>query len=330
MGVTYKLKDEVVHFIISQRQDNPLCSCRQLAEAASEKFGLRLSKSSVHDVLRESGIVTPRGRKPKFTIPEEKKKQIQEGFAKIKLLAPIEPSVEGQQNEHKPLSIQHHFATSQEYKEAGKIFLKAALWDIGIYSQDNIKEIDWKYYLTYSKGIKIFLEKDQSVFIDLRLPIERCIREATDGLINNVRPMNVDKVSNEEVFKACMSRADGHSIHSIAIVDYKDDILFRFNNIVERKRLFNRSEIYFVESNVQSQAERCQFLFFPQTAINNRVIEEILNMPGFDVVGPDKMEVNLIPDPKFIEKEVLVKAASLLNKMYIYNKENKLVNVKII
>ena len=79
MGVIYKLREEVVHYIISQRQSNPLASCRQLAESASEKFGLHLSKSSVHDVLKESGINTPRGRKPKnkFEIPLEKKKQIQ-------------------------------------------------------------------------------------------------------------------------------------------------------------------------------------------------------------------------------------------------------------
>src|ERR1035441_79132 len=88
MGVTYKLKDEVVQFIISQRQSNPLFSCRQLAESVSQKFDLHLSKSSVHDVLKESGIITPRGRKPKdkFEIPEEKKKQIQVNLSQVKLL----------------------------------------------------------------------------------------------------------------------------------------------------------------------------------------------------------------------------------------------------
>ena len=93
MGVTYKLKEEVVHFIVSQRQSNPLASCRQLAESASQKFDVHLSKSSVHDVLKESGITTPRGRKPrdKFEIPQEKKKQIQVSLSQIKLLPdPVE------------------------------------------------------------------------------------------------------------------------------------------------------------------------------------------------------------------------------------------------
>src|SRR5271156_5378417 len=88
MGVIYKLREEVVSFIISQRQGNPLFSCRQLAESASQKFGLHLSKSSIHDVLKESVIITPRGRKPKdkFAILQEKKKQIQSSLSQVKLL----------------------------------------------------------------------------------------------------------------------------------------------------------------------------------------------------------------------------------------------------
>lgn len=106
MGVTYKLRDEVVQFIINQRQGDPLSSCRQLAESASQKFGLHLSKSSVHDVLKESGIVTPRGRKPKnrFEIPQEKKKQIQTSLSQVKLLpSPIDSQPE--EGESMPRSI---------------------------------------------------------------------------------------------------------------------------------------------------------------------------------------------------------------------------------
>ena len=91
MGVIYKLREEVIHFIVSQRQSNPLASCRQLAESTSQKFGLNLSKSSVHDVLKESGITTPRGRKPKnkFEIPQEKKHQIQASLSQVKLIPPL-------------------------------------------------------------------------------------------------------------------------------------------------------------------------------------------------------------------------------------------------
>ena len=71
---------------------------------------------------------------------------------------------------------------SPEYEGAGKIFLKAALWDLGVFSEENIKATDWDYYLTYSKGIKINLENNKSLFIDLPLPLERCISEVADGL----------------------------------------------------------------------------------------------------------------------------------------------------
>ncbi len=90
-----------------------------------------------------------------------------------------------------------------------EFFLKAALWDLGIFSEENIKETDWNYYLTYSKGIKVILENNKDFFIDLPLPIERCIREAADGLINNVKPLIVHKVSDEELFKACMDAQAG-------------------------------------------------------------------------------------------------------------------------
>ena len=95
MGVTYKLREDVVHFIISQRQNNPLFSCRQLAESVSQQFGIRLSKSSVHDVLKESGAVTPRGRKPKdkFQIPIEKKKQIQVSLSQARLVNPPQQKI---------------------------------------------------------------------------------------------------------------------------------------------------------------------------------------------------------------------------------------------
>ena len=108
---------------------------------------------------------------------------------------------------------------SPEYEGAGKIFLKAALWDLGIFSEENIKETDWNYYLTYSKGIKVVLENNKSFFIDLPLPLERCIREAADGLINNVKPFIVHKVSDEELFKACMDAQAGFKIDNISIVD---------------------------------------------------------------------------------------------------------------
>ena len=52
---------------------------------------------------------------------------------------------------------------------------------MGIFSEENIKATDWNYYLTYSKGVKVVLENNKNFFIDLPLPLERCIREAAEG-----------------------------------------------------------------------------------------------------------------------------------------------------
>ncbi len=70
-------------------------------------------------------------------------------------------------------------------------FLKPRFGTWDYFSEENIKESDWEYYLTYSKGIKVNLENNKDFFIELPLPLERCIREMADGLINNVKPFIV-------------------------------------------------------------------------------------------------------------------------------------------
>jgi hypothetical protein len=437
MGVTYKLKDEVVHFIINQRQSDPLSSCRQLAESASQEFGLQLSKSSVHEVLKESGIITPRGRKPrlKFTIPQEKKKQIQESLSQVKLLTVQDPLSEHNSIITSSSVISDTFSTvipesssvipesssvipakagiqnrinsdmdprfrgddnknndgddnknndgddnknndgddnknndgdddkkndkevSPVYEGAGRIFLKAALWDLGIFSpsffkeglgefnsEGNIKETDWNYFLTYSKGIKVVLENNKDFFIDLPLPIERCIKETADGLINNVKPFIVNKVSDEVLFKACMDDQERFKIRSIAIVDYKDRILLELDNIMEHKRTFIIQNRVFVENKEKNALKRAKTLFFPSChssvlychsresgnpISNNDVIDNILNLKGFDTTSKDENVVTLLIDENYANKAMLQEAIERLNGMYIRDEQDRLVKVKI-
>jgi len=351
MGVTYKLREEVVHFIISQRQSNPLFSCRQLAESASEKFGLHLSKSSVHDVLKESGIVTPRGRKPKdkFEIPQEKKKQIQQSLSrvsvtrllpapeKVDLLAEASPLVAQNLPVEKSQALvpvmgvvatDEAVETSPEYEGAGKIFLKAALWDLGIFSEEDIKETDWPYYLTYSKGINIVLKNQKSIFIDFPLPLERCIRETADGLINNVKPFIAGKVSDQELFKACMEAQDGCNIDTISIVGRNDDNIIKFDNIVETKRTYSLNNMDFVESNQNNASERARALFFSQSIDIEHFINKIQNLNGFDITNKHEFMVNLLAGNE-IDINLLNRAAETLNGMYLYDDQDRLVKVKI-
>jgi hypothetical protein len=344
MGVTYKLREEVVHFIVSQRQSNPLASCRQLAESTSQKFGLHLSKSSVHDVLKESGIVTPRGRKPKnkFEIPQEKKKQIQTSLSQVKL-SPSVPEEEqakviliadvAETQEDSPGKLpdppQEDMQISPEYEGAGMIFLKAALWDLGIYSEENIKGPDWGYYLTYSKGIKVSLENNKSFFIDLPLPLERCINEVADGLINNVKPFIVNKVTDESLFKACMNVQTGFKISNISIVDYNDHILLEFNDIMEYKREFIFKNRVFVDNNQIEFKERSKSIFFPQIVDNDVVMEKILNLKGFDTVNKNENIVTLLINDGYENKNMLKEAAEKLNSMYLNDEKGRLVKVVI-
>ena len=198
--------------------------------------------------------------------------------------------------------IRMNMEISPEYEGAGKIFLKAALWDLGIFSEENIKTTDWEYYLTYSKGIRVVLENDKDFFIDLPLPLERCIRETADGLINNVKPLVVYKVSDEVLFKTCMEAQEGFKIKNILIVGQKDHILLEFDNIMEFKRKYSIENRLFVESNERNFIKRLKELFFSQTIDNNDVIENILNLKGFDTVNNDENIVTLLIDDSYDNK----------------------------
>jgi hypothetical protein len=339
MGVIYKLKEEVVQFIISQRQGNPLFSCRQLAESASQKFGLHLSKSSVHDVLKESGFMTPRGRKPKdkFKIPQEKKQQIQSSLSQVKLLpAPTErPNEVIECRSIRPLPQNDEglkdIEISTEYEGAGRIFLKAIFWDLGIFSQEqNIKESDWDYYRTYSKGIKVVLENNTHFFIDLPVPIERCIREAVDGLINNINPLIVHHVSDEMLFKACMEAQAGFKISTLSIVDQNDHILLELGDIMEFKRDYLSNKRIFVESNEKNTMERLKAIFFPQILDINSVADNLSMIKGFDATSKGENTVSLLINGSYNNKSVLQEAAEKLNGMYLRDEQNRLVKVKIL
>lgn len=89
MGVIYKLKKEVVDFIIEKKKEISSISCRKLAELTSEKYQIKVSKSAINAVMKTAQLSSPVGRRPlpagkskRFSIPSEKKKQILESFPK--------------------------------------------------------------------------------------------------------------------------------------------------------------------------------------------------------------------------------------------------------
>src|ERR1044071_9307060 len=84
MGVIYKLKENVIDYIVQTKKENSQISCRQLAKAASDKFQVDISKSSVNSVIKVARLSSPIGRRAarnvqsskKFEIPSERKKQL--------------------------------------------------------------------------------------------------------------------------------------------------------------------------------------------------------------------------------------------------------------
>ncbi|MFH1458422.1 MAG: hypothetical protein ABIG31_04565 [Candidatus Omnitrophota bacterium] len=65
MGVIYKLKQEVINFILEQKKANPVLSCRQLTKLIEDKFQIKVSKSSINSIIKQAGLSMPVGRRIK-------------------------------------------------------------------------------------------------------------------------------------------------------------------------------------------------------------------------------------------------------------------------
>ncbi len=90
MGVVYKLKQEVIEFIVQQKTENPSLGCRKLSDLASERFQKKISKSSVNAILKSSNLSSSVGRRSstekkakKFKIPVQKKEHLFEQVNKV-------------------------------------------------------------------------------------------------------------------------------------------------------------------------------------------------------------------------------------------------------
>jgi hypothetical protein len=94
MGVTYKLKQEIVDFIVQKKQIEPSLSCRKLVSLLYQSFQIEVSKSSINAVIKDFNLSNPVGRRPdkpskNFFIPVEKKQQL---LAQVAPFLPTEPA----------------------------------------------------------------------------------------------------------------------------------------------------------------------------------------------------------------------------------------------
>lgn len=92
MGIVYKLKKEVIDFVLRKKNENRALSCRQIAVIASEKFKIQVSKSSVNTIIKNARLSSSVGRRAvgdgrlkKFQIPPVKKKQLSDNMKKVGL-----------------------------------------------------------------------------------------------------------------------------------------------------------------------------------------------------------------------------------------------------
>ena len=83
MGVTHKLKEQVIKFIIYTKKNEPTISCRKLSEIVHKTLNMKLSKSSINNILKTAHLSSPVGRRSriakkikKFEIPAYKKEQL--------------------------------------------------------------------------------------------------------------------------------------------------------------------------------------------------------------------------------------------------------------
>lgn len=196
MGVVYKLTPDISAFIIEHKRNQPSMTCQALADIVLSEFGQQVSKSSVHELLKQSHVITPRTRKikEKFQIPLHKKEQISKELAPFvsigltpvaskpieapvpeKIVEEIKEAIPEAQEEIVPVSLK------ELSKGVGEIFLKAALYDLSFksalgisdYAQlENINNIklrsEWEYLTKLVYAIKIELEDKKEFYLDPR------------------------------------------------------------------------------------------------------------------------------------------------------------------
>ncbi len=134
MGVVYKLRKEVIDFIIDQKKSDAQLSCRRLVAIVEEKFQINVSKSAINQIIKDAQLSNPVGRTAvltdkkvkKFQIPVEKKQQL--FTIPNLLLAPKKESPLVWTSSKKDLKAEK---IESMHDRLGLFFLKAAEWDLG-------------------------------------------------------------------------------------------------------------------------------------------------------------------------------------------------------
>ncbi|MDD4953385.1 MAG: helix-turn-helix domain-containing protein [Candidatus Omnitrophica bacterium] len=67
MGIIHKLKPEIKDFILEQKKTNSRISCRKLSGLLQKKYQIKLSKSSINAIFKNTGLSMPVGRRKRLS-----------------------------------------------------------------------------------------------------------------------------------------------------------------------------------------------------------------------------------------------------------------------
>lgn len=147
MGVIYKLRSEIKEYILEEKKNKPILSCRGLEALVQKRFNLKVSKSSINSLMKEAGLSMPAGRTRKKRRRKPQIKQLIEAPAEtavekvaeeisVEKIAPepVKPPVEApieKPSEMPPAPVEIEEALPSEMPCTGAILLKVADYLIG-------------------------------------------------------------------------------------------------------------------------------------------------------------------------------------------------------
>lgn len=171
---SYKLKSEIVNFILEQKTADPILSCRKLVILIAEKFKITLSKSLINSVIKEANLSSKVGRRRE----KEKTPEFIEngGFIFLKA-ADIKLSLTTQLTDifsvyfpDKRLSLQHkineiliylEFFKSQQFTAGRQNYRKLGLWWLpdGMMSKNNLSDVSQRLSQISMPEARVLLNK---------------------------------------------------------------------------------------------------------------------------------------------------------------------------
>lgn len=124
MGIVYKLKPEIKSAIVNEKLSNPQLSCRKLINLIDQKYGIKVSKSSINSLIKNAGLSLPVGRRAK------RKKLNLSALSVSPAVEPIYqeiPAIADTINLPEPIAVQSVTESRPEsISYLGALFLKAA------------------------------------------------------------------------------------------------------------------------------------------------------------------------------------------------------------